>query len=381
MTEDLVVVLTALNFEHAAVRRRMLDPQVRLHDQGTLFEIGTLRGTDCQIALALTDKGNHAAAVLAERAINEYQPAAVMFVGVAGALHDSTQLGDVVVAKHVYAYHGGTSEDDGLKSRPRVWETEHGISQLASHVDRRNDWFDHTDSSQPCPTVHFGSIAAGEVVHNSQISSEAQWIRQHYNDALAIEMEAAGIAQAGHLNGSPVAVVRGISDRADGTKTTDADRTWQPRAADNAAAFAMRLAQEFINQREQRPMRNRNEGDNGNVTNTAHSVVGIQARNVTNSHVRVTGSESDASSVDLAAELASIRDELGRARSTGTLDTVTCDNAQEELDHAEHALKESVDQSRNRLVLALKRLYGLVLDASEVASKVATLIAAAKDLS
>ncbi len=128
-------------------------------------------------------------------------------------------------------------------------------------------------------------------------------------------------------------------------------------------------------------MRNRNEGDSGYVINTARSVVGIQARNVTNSHVRVAGSESDASSVDLAAELGSIREELGRARSTGRLDTVTCDNAQEELDHAEHALKESVDQSRNRLVLALKRLYGLVLDASEVASKVATLITAAKDLS
>jgi nucleoside phosphorylase len=59
-------------------------------------------------------------------------------------------------------------------------------------------------------------------------------------------MEAAGVAQAGHLNGSPVAIVRGISDRADGTKTTSGDGTWQPQAAANAAAFAVRLAEELI---------------------------------------------------------------------------------------------------------------------------------------
>jgi nucleoside phosphorylase len=31
---------------------------------------------------------------------------AVLFVGVAGALWDATPLGDVVMATHVYAYHG-----------------------------------------------------------------------------------------------------------------------------------------------------------------------------------------------------------------------------------------------------------------------------------
>ena len=47
-------------------------------------------------------------------------------------------------------------------------------------------------------------------------------------DALAIEMEAAGVAQAGHLNGAAVGIVRGISDRADGTKASDTyhDAEW-----------------------------------------------------------------------------------------------------------------------------------------------------------
>jgi hypothetical protein len=41
---------------------------------GTRFEIGTLPGTKCRVALGLTGRGNHPAAVLAERAIQQFSP-------------------------------------------------------------------------------------------------------------------------------------------------------------------------------------------------------------------------------------------------------------------------------------------------------------------
>jgi nucleoside phosphorylase len=186
MSKDLVVILTALNLEYQAVRRKLADPQMHRHERGTLFEVGSVQGTSCRVALGLTNKGNHASAVIAERAIQEFSPVAVLFVGVAGALWDTPRLGDVVMATHVYAYHGGTSEDDGLKARPRVWETAHAISQLGSHLARVDDWADDTPGRGRAPQVRFGAIAAGEVVQNSRISAEARWIKQHYNDALAI---------------------------------------------------------------------------------------------------------------------------------------------------------------------------------------------------
>ncbi|WSB99552.1 hypothetical protein OIE62_18155 [Streptomyces scopuliridis] len=108
MSKDLVVILTALNLEYQAVRRKLADPQVHRHERGTRFEVGTVQGTSCRVALGLTNKGNHSAAVIAERAIQEFSPVAVLFVGVAGALWDTARLGDVVMATHVYAYHGGT---------------------------------------------------------------------------------------------------------------------------------------------------------------------------------------------------------------------------------------------------------------------------------
>ncbi|MBA0125524.1 5'-methylthioadenosine/S-adenosylhomocysteine nucleosidase [Haloechinothrix sp. YIM 98757] len=382
MTEDLTVILTAFNLEYEAVRRKLVEPQVHRHDRGTLFEVGNLHDSTCRVALGLTGKGNHPAAVLAERAIQEFSPVAVLFVGVAGALWDATPLGDVVVATHVYAYHGGTNDDEGLKARPRVWEVAHEVSQLASHPSRTGDWTTDVPQGARTPRVHFGAIAAGEVVQNSRVSYEAKWIRQHYNDAMAIEMEAAGVAQAGHLNGSPVAVIRGISDTADGSKTSSGDNIWQPQAAANAAAFAARLAEELTNEREHIAMHERTNGNGtGTVNNYSSGSVGIQAAHVTHSTVRM-GAEPPASTVtSLLAELNAFRDNLRREHSTGTLDDETYEAARVELDIASKALDTDTPADTSKSLLALRRLRGLTADVASLATAITSLIAAAKGLS
>ncbi|MFJ6914083.1 purine phosphorylase [Streptomyces sp. NPDC101133] len=386
MPKSPVVILTALNLEYQSVRQRLEDLAVHRHERGTRFETGTVRGTSCRVALGLTNKGNHSAAVIAERAIQEFSPAAVLFVGVAGALWDATRLGDVVMASHVYAYHGGTSEDDGLKARPRVWEAPHGISQLASHLARLNDWADPAPDHEDGPQVRFGAIAAGEIVQNSRISAEAKWIRQHYNDALAIEMEAAGVAQAGHLGGAPVAIVRGISDRADGTKNSSEDRNWQPRAAANAAAFAIRLAVELMGEQEETPVPQGGRARSAHrfdrpVSNTVHnSTVGIMAGNVTGSSVHMSTVSRASSPTDLITELNGFRDQLGWHRAEGVLDEDTHREALTDLDSALRSARERTPESSKRTVMALKRLRGLVAECPALVVALTPLVAAAGDL-
>ncbi|MFF5634091.1 purine phosphorylase [Streptomyces sp. NPDC012825] len=386
MPKSSVVILTALNLEYQSVRQRLADPQVHRHKHGTRFEVGTVRGTSCRVALGLTNKGNHSAAVIAERAIQEFSPVAVLFVGVAGALWDATRLGDVVMASHVYAYHGGTSEDDGLKARPRVWEAPHGISQLASHLARVNDWADPTPGHEDGPQVRFGAIAAGEIVQNSRISAEAKWIRQHYNDALAIEMEAAGVAQAGHLSGAPVAIVRGISDRADGTKNSSEDRNWQPRAAANAAAFAIRLAVELVGEQEETPVPQDDKNRSAHqfdrpVNNTVHnSTVGIMAGSVTGSSVHMSTVSKAPGPTELITELNSFRDQLGWHRNEGALDEDSYREALTDLDYALRSAAERTPESAKRTVMTLKRLRGLVVECPALVAALTPLVAAAGDL-
>ena len=308
MNETTIVILTAMNLEYRAVREQLSGITTHTHPSGTRFEVGHLNG--CRVALALTGKGNQSAAVLTERATAEFSPAAVIFVGVAGALQPHLGLGDVVVATHVYAYHGATSQDDGLTARPRTWELSHRVHQVAAHLERTGDWARRLPAGPPAPRVHFGPVAAGEIAHYSAVSDARQWLREHYGDAVAVEMEAAGVAQAGHLNDAlPTIMVRGISDYADEGKSATDDAGWQPRAAANAAAFAAALAAVLAAELDEgRGASSRSHADgtsHGGPTNLAigNARVGVQGENVTvHGGIQLGGPDSGSGTAGFAAE-------------------------------------------------------------------------------
>ncbi|MFJ8959117.1 hypothetical protein ACIRG5_06970 [Lentzea sp. NPDC102401] len=242
----MIVILTALPVEQEAVLEHLVDVREHRHAQGTLFDVGALVGRpDRQIALGVTGQGTLAAATLTERAIAEFSPSAVLFAGIAGGLRAKLGIGDVVVATKVYAYHGGKSENDEFLVRPRSWEISHDLEQLARRVRRHRAWCGPLapPGEAPTPEVHFEAIAAGDVVLNSATSPIANVLHHNYNDAVAIEMESAGFALAAHLAGRiATATIRGISDRADGTKSVTDGQGSQRLAARNAAAFAVALA-------------------------------------------------------------------------------------------------------------------------------------------
>lgn len=87
-------------------------------------------------------------------------------------------------------------------------------------------------------------IAAGEKVVASNDSQTARFIYDQYGDAVGVEMEGFGCLSAARMNSSlPAVVVRGISDLVEGKAVSD-EEGWQPRAAQNAAAFTFALLRE-----------------------------------------------------------------------------------------------------------------------------------------
>lgn len=240
------VVLTALPVEFQAVREHMVDVTERIHPAGTMFYIGRLPGGPRWVALVEVGPGNRDAAVIAERAVSLLQPELLAFVGIAGGLQDDIALGEVVVPPQVHAYHGGLEDDDGFHARPRGGQVSSRLLQFAKHIARGDTWWKAVPGVSEPIGVRFRPIAAGDVVVNSRDSPTARLIRRHYNDAAAIEMESAGLANASQLNESiPFIVVRGISDAASGDKYATDRAGWQPRAARHAAAFAVALLTEL----------------------------------------------------------------------------------------------------------------------------------------
>lgn len=244
-----VVVLTALDLEYQAVRVHLTGLRTYVDLNGTRYETGESRGGRCRIALALTGPGNLAAAALTGRAVARFRPRALLLVGVAGGLADDVALGDVVVATRVHAYHGGRAEAGVFRPRPKSWPLSHGLEQDARDVARGGSWVhwlpvDDRPAGEAAPAVHFKPLVSGEVVLDARDGLTAELIAQHYSDAVAIDMESAGVAEAAHHNDFHQAItVRAISDRADGNKR-DSDATgWQRRAVTRAAAFAIALSE------------------------------------------------------------------------------------------------------------------------------------------
>jgi adenosylhomocysteine nucleosidase len=240
-----IVVLAALELEYAAVHAHLTGLDTFTDINGTRYETGEIRNGRCRVALALTGPGNLAAATLATRAVTRFRPKALVFVGVAGGLAHDVAVGDVVVATRVHDYQGGKETAGGFLARPRSWPLTHALEQDARAVARGGTWASLLPRDTiAVPAVHFKPIVSGDVVLDTRDGSVAGIIAEHYNDAVAIDMESAGVAEAAHHNDfHRVITVRAISDLADGTKRAADTAGWQRRAVTHAAAFAITLAE------------------------------------------------------------------------------------------------------------------------------------------
>lgn len=208
------------------------DVEELVHEDGTRVECGRLADTDWTVAVAWLGEGALNASALTMQIVSWLRPEALLFVGVAGSLKKDVQLGDVVVGTKVYAVQGGKVTDQGFQGRPQVWPGSHRLIQAAGSALRGLNGV----------RGHLKPIACGDVVLTDDGSAFAAYIRQHFNDANAIEMEGSGAAHAAHLSGQLDAlVIRGISDRANADKSKADAGGSQQRAAEQAALVAMAL--------------------------------------------------------------------------------------------------------------------------------------------
>jgi len=241
------VVFTAIPQEYDAVRRQLGSCSRARTPIGTRFEVGRIRGdrADWDVYLAEIGMGNAGSAAEVMAAAAAFDPALVLFVGVAGGLKPDDQArGDVVIAERVYNVHSGkhASGPDGASevlSRPVSLPTSHRLTQLVREV-ARSRWQPQAPTPGRAPQTHLKPIVASEAVLADEDSELRQRIAQRFNDAGAVDMESYGVYEAAHRTETPVLAVRGLSDLV-GDKRAAEDRQWQPRAAANAAAFAVAL--------------------------------------------------------------------------------------------------------------------------------------------
>ncbi|MFI1720674.1 hypothetical protein [Streptomyces sp. NPDC020489] len=239
-----VVIFTALGKESAAVLDHLEGPLTEHEVRGALFELGTFTGDHAtwRVACHETGEGSAAAAALVERAVAEFEPHHIFFVGIAGGLKD-VKLCDVVAARHIYDYERGKDEEEGFQARFTTHLSTFALVQRAQSVARAETWRDRIRAPLPdrTPRAYVKPLAAGSKVVASERSATARLLARHCGDALAVEMEGHGFLQAAYVNaGVGALVVRGISDLLS-DKGEDNDDVWQPAASRCAAAFTFEV--------------------------------------------------------------------------------------------------------------------------------------------
>lgn len=178
---------------------------------------------------------------------------ALMFVGVAGSLKEDIPIGSVVAGEYVYNAHSAKVQDSTIAARPRSHPAAPELLAAAQILIYTGTWTDlikppvgfplPVSADYPCdfpPTAVIKSIASGEEVLASASSARNKWLRDHLNDAGAVEMEGWGVVNAAHLENTPAIIIRGISDMCAG-KDHAQDKLHQPIAAAHAAAFAFSI--------------------------------------------------------------------------------------------------------------------------------------------
>ena len=179
---------------------------------------------------------------------DDYAPAVTALTGIAGGIHPSVQLGDVVVALEVVEYDARKETPAGPRRRGTSWQVPVPVRRGI------NNFF--SDRGEPCRVtvcdpdgrtrsfrIHAGVIGSGTAVLAAPESDIRAFLTAFNDKILAVETENAGVGRAFYERtaagtGGGWVGIRGISDHADAAK----DDSFHDIASWHAAAALQQLA-------------------------------------------------------------------------------------------------------------------------------------------
>jgi len=265
-----VVILTAIKEEYMAVRVHLREIEDSDRDD-TVYQAGIFQFSGGEVAKVIIREcgaKNTVASQEVERAIQNFKPDVIFFVGIAGSRKPKDfSIGDVIFPDKAYSYEGGKSEQDAFLARPDLANTSYTLLELAKKERLKDDWkVLIKGEAHKGVKADLGVIASGEKVVEHYDSGIGKILADHYNDTSAIEMEGFGFAKAATKQGREagnilIGIVRGISDiignsYSDGRKDGPDRRPPDAKAfaSDTAAAFAYWLIFKLYEKKPQGPI-------------------------------------------------------------------------------------------------------------------------------
>lgn len=200
---------------------------------GIEFNTGSLFGKN--IVIARCGIGKVFAAMCAEAMIIKYSPNLIINSGVGGALDKALRPLDIVFADKLVQHDMDTSaigDPVGLVS---------GINMVYFETDNRAREILESAAKKIGVNYAVGTVATGDKFISDKKDKDR--ISSTFG-ATACEMEGGAIAHAAYVNGTPCAVIRAISDSADGEATMDYP-VFLPKAAQISQSLTLALVENY----------------------------------------------------------------------------------------------------------------------------------------
>ena len=229
---NIIGIIAAMDSEIAAIKDKMTEKTTE-NISGIDFVKGNLCGKD--VVVAKCGIGKVFAAICAQTMILKYSPALVINTGVGGTLTNKLGIGDIAVASDVVQHDMDTSplgDPVGLVS---------GINMVYFDTDERASEIILSAAQKLGIRAFSGTIATGDRFIAS--ARDKEYLKDTFG-ASACEMEGCAIAQAAYVNSTPFAVIRAISDSADGGSPMDY-ATFLPIAVKNSSSLTEALVREW----------------------------------------------------------------------------------------------------------------------------------------
>lgn len=191
--------------QEVAILKEALTNRTEESKGGCTFYSGELNGVD--IVLLQSGIGKVAASVGTALLIEVYAPDMIINTGSAGGFDSSLNLGDVVVSTEVRHHDADVTafgyEMGQMAGQPAAFKADEKLMEIAEKAIAMKEG-QHSVR---------GLICTGDAFVCSD--EKKAYIRQYFPSVVAVEMEAAAIAQTCHQFQIPFVVVRAISDVAD----------------------------------------------------------------------------------------------------------------------------------------------------------------------
>lgn len=176
----------------------------------TFYEM-TLNGTPCIVSKS--GIGKVMSAMVCQHLIDKFNPSEIIFTGVAGALSEKLDIGDVIISRDCMQHDIdgralGFSRGTILFSDRRIFNADDRLHDIAmgTHVDGHN--------------IYSGRILTGDQFFTHKDIEEHSYLHDDMHGD-CIEMEGGAIGLVCSENNLPFVIVRTISDKADGSAAED----------------------------------------------------------------------------------------------------------------------------------------------------------------